>query len=79
MTRAIGKWFGVLMMISDGKSFVSSQEMTYLFLRYGIGTIMFRSVTKIGKVGLIEFWECVSKRSASIKGNSCITVRSGCS
>ena len=74
MTRAIGKWFGILMMIRDGKSLVSSLKMTRPFLRYGR---VARSVTKIGKVGLIEFWECVSTRSASMKGSSCITVRSG--
>ena len=38
---------------------MSSLEMTHPFLRYGRVAIMFRSVAKIGKVGLIEFWECV--------------------
>ena len=51
MTRAIGKWFGILTMIRDGKSFVISREMTHPFLRYGRVAVMFRSVTKIGKVG----------------------------
>ena len=51
MTRAIGKWFGILTMIRDGKSFVISLEMTHPFLRYGRVAAMFRSVTKIGKVG----------------------------
>ena len=53
MTGAIGKWFAILMMIRDGKSFMSSLEMTHPFLRYGRVAIMFRPVTKIGKVGLI--------------------------
>ena len=51
MTRAIGKWFGILTMIRDGKSFVISLEMTHPFLRYGRVAVIFRSVTKIGKVG----------------------------
>ena len=51
MTRAIGKWLGILTMIRDGKSFVSSLEMTHPFLRYGRVAVTFRSVTKIGKVG----------------------------
>ena len=53
-TGAIGKWFGILMMIREGKSFVSSLEMAHPFLRYGRVAIMFRSVTKIGKVGSID-------------------------
>ena len=53
--------------------------MTHPLLKYGRVTIMFRSVTKIAKVGLIEIMECISERSASMKGSSRITVRSGCS
>ena len=34
MTRATGKWFRILMMIRDGKSFVISLEMTHPFVRY---------------------------------------------
>ena len=49
MTRTIGNWFRILMMITDGKTFVSSQKMTHPYLRYGRVTLMFRSVSKIGK------------------------------
>ena len=57
-------------MIRDGKSFEGSRKMTYPLLRYRTMTIMFRPVTKIGKVGLMEIGECVSKRSESMRGSS---------
>ena len=52
MTSAIGTWSGIFMVIRDGKSFVSSKKITHPFFRYGKVAIMFRSITKTGKVFL---------------------------